>query len=106
MKEEKEKLYQYRESVRTHSAELRAGTRQGLPTDLAQPMSVGQRVVAIHQKNREVENGSVLTIDQCGYRIQFDGPELRVEFVLVDTIFCVHSSYSILPFSLCLKITI
>lgn len=83
LKEEREKLNQYRESVRGHYAELRAGTREGLPTDLARPLSVGQRVIALHPRTREIHNGSVLTVDHCRCRIQFDQPELGVEFVLV-----------------------
>ncbi|KAA8545133.1 hypothetical protein F0562_019978 [Nyssa sinensis] len=80
--EEKEKLKQYRESVRKHYAELRAGIREGLPTDLARPLSVGQRVIALHPKSREVHDGNVLTIDHDKCRIQFDHPELGVEFVM------------------------
>lgn len=82
LKEEKEKLNQYRESVRRHYAELRAGTREGLPTDLARPLSVGQRVIALHPRTREIHDGSVLTVDHSRCRIQFDLPELGVEFVL------------------------
>lgn len=81
--EEKHKLNQYRESVRSHYAEILAGTKEGLPTDLAQPLIVGQRVIAIHPKTREIHDGSVLTVDHCRYRVQFDQPELGVEFVMV-----------------------
>ncbi|KAE8723394.1 Always early, putative isoform 2 [Hibiscus syriacus] len=73
---EREKLNQYRESVRRHYAELCAGTGEGLPTDLARPLSVGQRVIAIHPKTWEIHDGSVLTVDYGRYRIQFDNPEL------------------------------
>ncbi|KAJ1427279.1 SANT/Myb domain [Sesbania bispinosa] len=79
--EEKNKLNQYRESVRSHYAEVLAGTKEGLPTDLAQPLIVGQRVIAIHPKTREIYDGSILTVDHCRYRVQFDQPELGVEFV-------------------------
>ncbi|KAF5465516.1 hypothetical protein F2P56_015513 [Juglans regia] len=82
LKEEREKLYQYRDSVRKHYAELRAGTREGLPTDLARPLSVGQRVIALHPRTREIHDGSVLTVDHSRCRIQFDRPELGVEFVM------------------------
>ncbi|XP_022740959.1 protein ALWAYS EARLY 3-like isoform X2 [Durio zibethinus] len=82
LKEEREKLNQYRESVRTHYAELRAGIGEGLPTDLARPLSVGQRVIAVHPKTREIHDGSVLIVDHSRYRIQFDNPELGVEFVM------------------------
>ncbi|KAG5023890.1 hypothetical protein JHK85_020232 [Glycine max] len=80
--EEKHKLNQYRESVRSHYAEILAGTKEGLPTDLAQPLIVGQHVIAIHPKTREIHDGSVLTVDHCRYRVQFDQPELGVEFVM------------------------
>ncbi|KAJ6837548.1 protein ALWAYS EARLY 2-like isoform X2 [Iris pallida] len=82
LQEEREKLEQYRESVRTHYAELRIGVREGLPTDLARPLSVGQRVSACHPKTREIHDGSVLTVDRSRFRIQFDRPELGVEFVM------------------------
>ncbi|KAF8369540.1 hypothetical protein HHK36_032442 [Tetracentron sinense] len=79
--EEKEKLNQYRESVRTHYTELRAGIRDGLPTDLARPLSVGQRVIALHPKTREIHDGSILTVDCNCFKVQFDRSELGVEFV-------------------------
>ncbi|XP_017218646.1 protein ALWAYS EARLY 3 isoform X3 [Daucus carota subsp. sativus] len=82
LKEEKEKLNRYRDSVRTHYTELHSGTREGLPTDLARPLSVGQRVTAIHPKTREIHDGSVLTVDHNRCRVQFDRPELGVEFVM------------------------
>lgn len=81
--EEREKLKQYRESVRKHYAELRTGDREGLPTDLARPLSVGQRVIALHPKTREVHDGSVLTVDHDKCRVQFDRPDIGVEFVMV-----------------------
>ena len=84
--EEKEKLKQYRKSVRTHYTELRTGAREGLPRDLARPLSVGQRVIALHPKTREVHNGSVLTVDHDKCMVQFDCAEIGVEFVMV-----VHS---------------
>ncbi|KAG9143098.1 hypothetical protein Leryth_006364 [Lithospermum erythrorhizon] len=81
LKEEKQKLDQYRESVRTHYTELRDGIREGLPTDLAKPLSVGHRVVAIHPTTGEIHDGSVLTVDRSRCRVQFNRPELGVEFV-------------------------
>ncbi|XP_019080574.1 protein ALWAYS EARLY 2 isoform X1 [Vitis vinifera] len=80
--EEKEKLKQYRKSVRTHYTELRTGAREGLPRDLARPLSVGQRVIALHPKTREVHNGSVLTVDHDKCMVQFDRAEIGVEFVM------------------------
>lgn len=81
LREEREKLYQYRDSVRKHYSELRSGDREGLPTDLARPLGVGQRVIALHPESREVHDGSVLTVDHDKCRIQFDRPELGVAFV-------------------------
>lgn len=83
MREERGKLWQYRESVREHYTELRSGAREGLPTDLARPLSVGQRVIALHPELREVHDGSVLTVDNDKCRVQFDRPELGVAFVKV-----------------------
>ncbi|XP_057752358.1 protein ALWAYS EARLY 3 isoform X1 [Arachis stenosperma] len=80
--EEKQKLNQYRESVRSHYAEVLAGTKEGLPTDLARPLIVGQRVIAIHPKTREIHNGSILTVDHCRCLVQFDQRELGAEFVM------------------------
>ncbi|KAK3159984.1 hypothetical protein QOZ80_1BG0053760 [Eleusine coracana subsp. coracana] len=80
--EEREKLSQYRDSVRQHYAELRSGIREGLPTDLARPLAVGQRVIACHPKTRELHDGNVLTVDNNRCRVQFDRPELGVEFVM------------------------
>lgn len=97
LREEREKLEQYRESVRTHYSELRSGVRDGLPTDLARPLSVGQRVIAYHPKTREIHDGSILTVDSNRCRVQFDRPDLGVEFVMVIYILYffyqyVHSS--------------
>jgi hypothetical protein len=83
LKEEKEKLYLYRDSVRKHYDELNTGMREGLPMDLARPLNVSQRVICLHPKSREIHDGNVLTVDHCRYRIQFDNPELGVEFVKV-----------------------
>lgn len=80
--EERDKLKQYRENVRMHYTELRMGVREGLPTDLARPLTVGQKVIAIHPKTREVHNGKVLTVDHDRCRIQFDRPEIGVDFVM------------------------
>ncbi|XP_057958844.1 protein ALWAYS EARLY 3-like isoform X2 [Malania oleifera] len=82
LKEEKEKLNEYRSSVRMHYAALHSGVREGLPTDVAQPLSVGQRAVAFHPRTREVHDGSVLTVDCTRCQIQFDQPELGVEFIM------------------------
>lgn len=57
--------------------------REGLPTDLARPLTVGQRVIALHPRTREIHDGSVLTVDHDRCRVQFDRPEIGVEFVMV-----------------------
>ncbi|KAL5213572.1 hypothetical protein ABZP36_002724 [Zizania latifolia] len=82
LQEEREKLAQYRESVRQHYAELRSGVREGLPTDLARPLGVRQRVIACHPKTRELHDGNVLNVDHNRCRVQFDRPELGIEFVM------------------------
>ncbi|KAK4748829.1 hypothetical protein SAY87_015415 [Trapa incisa] len=81
LSEERQKLEQYRDSVRKHYAEVRSGVRDGLPADLAPPLSVGQRVIALHPMTRELHDGSVLTVDQDKCRIQFDRADIGVEFV-------------------------
>lgn len=86
--EERDKLKQYRESVRTHYANLRAGLGDGLPTDLARPLSVGQQVVAVHPKTRELHDGSVLAVDRQSCLIQFDHQTLRAELVMVHIFLC------------------
>ncbi|KAJ4746084.1 ALWAYS EARLY 2 [Rhynchospora pubera] len=82
LKEERVKLAKYRQSVREHYSSLLTGKLEGLPTDLARPLTVGQRVIACHPKSRELHDGSVLTVDGDRCRVQFDRPELGVEFVL------------------------
>ncbi|KAL1198036.1 Protein ALWAYS EARLY 1 [Cardamine amara subsp. amara] len=78
--EERDKLQQYRESVRKHYTEVRTGDREALPTDLARPLSVGNRVIAIHPKTREIRDGKVLSVDHNKCKIFFD--ELGVELVM------------------------
>ena len=73
--------------MRQHYTQLHIGTREGLPTDLPRPLSVGQQVIAIHPKTREVHDGKVLTVDHDSCRVQFDSPELGVEFVMVIAFF-------------------
>lgn len=88
--EEREKLSQYRDSVRQHYAELGSGVREGLPTDLARPLAVGQRVIACHPRTRELHDGSVLTVDHSRCQVQFDRPELGVEFVMVISYYLTY----------------
>ncbi|KAL4339921.1 hypothetical protein GQ457_08G009640 [Hibiscus cannabinus] len=80
--EERDKLKQYRESVRQHYTQLCVSPREGLPTDLARPLSVGQQVIAIHPKTRELNGGKVLGVEHDGCRVQFDSPKLGVEHVM------------------------
>lgn len=79
-------MEKYRETVRTHYHELRAGHREGLPSDLARPLTVGQRVIAKHPKTGQIHDGSILTVDRSRCRVQFDRPELGVEFVAVFSV--------------------
>ncbi|CAI0551250.1 unnamed protein product [Linum tenue] len=81
LREERSKLQQYRESVRKHYSELRAGVRNGLPTDLAKPLWVGQDVIAVHPRTREVHNGRVLTVDHEECRVQFYNSKIGVEVI-------------------------
>ncbi|XP_076938608.1 protein ALWAYS EARLY 3-like [Bidens hawaiensis] len=82
LKEEKVKLNQFRDSVRTHYTELCAGSRDGLPTNLARPLSVGQRVLAIYPKTREIHDGTILTIDHNRCHVQSHQPDLGAEIVM------------------------
>ncbi|WZY79284.1 hypothetical protein YC2023_025668 [Brassica napus] len=72
IQEERDKLKQYRESARNHYTELRAGAREVLPRDFAQPLSVGNRVIAIHPKKREVRDGKILTVEHNKCNVLFD----------------------------------
>lgn len=69
--------------MRKHYTDVRTGAKEGLPADLARPLTVGQRVIAIHPKTREIHDGSVLTTDHDICRVQFDRPDIGVEFVKV-----------------------
>ncbi|KAL5994732.1 hypothetical protein ACLOJK_024785 [Asimina triloba] len=86
LQEERKKLEQYRESVRTHYCEVRAGVRENLATDLVHPLSVGQLVIACHPRTREIHDGNVLIVDHEKYMIQFDKPGIGVEFVKTDNL--------------------
>ncbi|KAJ3677681.1 hypothetical protein LUZ60_003405 [Juncus effusus] len=81
LREEREKLAIYRHSVRLHYSDLRDGKKEGVPSDLPRPLIVGQRVTACHPKTRELHDGSVLTVYHDSCRVQFDRPDLGVEFV-------------------------
>ncbi|KAH7330857.1 hypothetical protein KP509_20G005600 [Ceratopteris richardii] len=81
LQQERKDLESYRDSVRDHYKKVRLG-RDGLPTDLPRPLSVGQRVIARHPKTKEVYNGSILTVDEDKCRVQFDRPEMGVELVM------------------------
>ncbi|PIA44527.1 hypothetical protein AQUCO_01700251v1 [Aquilegia coerulea] len=82
LREEKDKLEQYRESVRTHHTKLRSGITQPIPWDLARPLSVGQCVFARHPKTGEICDGKILTVDCNKCRVQFERRELGVELVM------------------------
>jgi hypothetical protein len=85
LQEEREKLSQYHESVGQQYPDLQSVVREGLPTDLARPLAVGQGAIACHPKTRELQDGSVLTVDRNRCRVlQIDGSELKsgYEFVM------------------------
>lgn len=42
------------------------------------PLVVGQRILAIHPKNKELRTASLLTTDVQSFHAQFDKPELGV----------------------------
>ncbi|KAL4311638.1 hypothetical protein GQ457_01G032650 [Hibiscus cannabinus] len=80
--EEREKRKQYWESVRQHYTQLCIGTREVLPTDLSHPLSLGQQVIAIHPKRREVNNEKYLLWSMT---VQGPLPEtLRRQNIAVD----------------------
>ncbi|KAL0828156.1 hypothetical protein Bca101_051834 [Brassica carinata] len=80
IQEERDKLKQYRESARKHYTELRTGAREELLRDFAQPLSVGNRVIAIHPKTREVRDGKILAVDHNKCNVLFD--DLGVDSVM------------------------
>lgn len=82
LQDERDKLQEYRESVRKHYTELRGCATGVLHTDLARPLSVGNRVIAIHPKTREIRDGKILTVDHNKCNVLFD--ELGVELVMVN----------------------
>ncbi|KAF9607399.1 hypothetical protein IFM89_034632 [Coptis chinensis] len=100
--EEKEKLEQYRESVRTHYTDLCSSKRDGLPADLAQPPIVGNRVIAWHPKKRELHDGKVLTVYCNKCLVQFDRPELGSELVMVIcSLFIIIGCIAFWTWSIC-----
>lgn len=92
LREERTELEEWRELVRSRHADMRSGQAQaqaaaGLapppPTDppVPPPLTVGQRVFALHRRTRDMHLGSILTLGRSSYRVQFDRPELGVEMV-------------------------
>ncbi|KAJ7525358.1 hypothetical protein O6H91_17G047000 [Diphasiastrum complanatum] len=91
LQEEREKLDAFREDARKCYYDLRSGTRISLPADLARPLTVGQRVIARHQRTRQIHDGNILTVDLNRCRVQFDRPDLGVEFVPDIDVMPVHT---------------
>ncbi|XP_057539589.1 protein ALWAYS EARLY 2-like isoform X2 [Amaranthus tricolor] len=81
LQQQRERLNYYRESVRDHYVNFRAGLGE-VPTDLLYPLRVGQQVVAIHPKTRDCHNGKVLSVQRDKCLVQFHCPDLGVEVVL------------------------
>lgn len=82
---EKEKLEDYREKVRKIYAQLRDGSRDSLPADLARPFSIGQEVIVRHPSSRELCDGKVVMMGPDCYKVHFINPDLGVNIVKVCT---------------------
>ena len=80
---EKEKLEDYREKVRKIYAQLRDGSRDSLPADLARPFSIGQEVIVRHPSSRELCDGKVVMMGPDCYKVHFVNPDLGVDIVKV-----------------------
>ncbi|CAN8265342.1 unnamed protein product [Cochlearia groenlandica] len=74
LKEERDKLEQYRESVRQIHTKIRTGStvETHIPIDLPRPLSVGDTVIAIHPKTKEICDGNILTVDHNKCKVLFD----------------------------------
>lgn len=109
LKQERQELYQYREQLRCkqmqgvaakhkHSASSStAATGSGFEYEVPAPMTVGQRVTAVHNGKGVLAIGSILTADMDSgqYRVQFDRQELGVE-ICCDTDVMPHGTPSVL----------
>lgn len=82
LQEEREKLEQYRESVRDIHNKIRVGDCDSVPVDFAPPSYVGQKVIACHPTTREIHHGSILLVDLNKRKVQFHRSVLGIEFVL------------------------
>lgn len=80
--EERKKLEQHRELVRTCYAESPSGAGEGLSCDLARPLSVGQQVIVGNLKTGEIRDGRILTVYHKGFGVQFINSETGTEFVM------------------------
>ncbi len=45
------------------------------------PLTVGQRVLAVHPKTGELKTGSILTSDYGKFDVRFDNPDLGIELI-------------------------
>eukprot|EP00192_Tetraselmis_astigmatica_P009859 CAMPEP_0117651752 /NCGR_PEP_ID=MMETSP0804-20121206/2261_1 /TAXON_ID=1074897 /ORGANISM="Tetraselmis astigmatica, Strain CCMP880" /LENGTH=957 /DNA_ID=CAMNT_0005457753 /DNA_START=126 /DNA_END=2999 /DNA_ORIENTATION=- len=82
LRDERAKLEAYRQAVRTRHQQIPTNEICKLAPELPLPISVGQRVTAIHPITRTINDGSVLTVDDQNFcRIQFDQQHLAVEQV-------------------------
>lgn len=89
---EKEKLEDYREKVRKIYAQLRDGSRDSLPADLARPFSIGQEVIVRHPSSRELCDGKIVMMGADCYKVHFINPDLGVDVVKV----CMYSLFQFL----------
>lgn len=54
------------------------------------PLTVGQRVLAVHPKTFELKTGSILTSDYNKFDVRFDNPDLGIGLI---------KDYNIIPIS-------
>lgn len=45
------------------------------------PLSVGQRVLAVHPKTGELKTGSILTAESSRFDVRFDNPDLGISLI-------------------------
>ncbi|KAI3433426.1 hypothetical protein D9Q98_003241 [Chlorella vulgaris] len=82
LKEERVRLERWREGCRQQYVTGAAAVSDPKVADhLPLPLGVGQRVAARHPATRQLHDGSVLTVANSYYRVQFDRQELGVELV-------------------------
>lgn len=56
------------------------------------PLTVGQRVLAVHPKIGEIRTGSILTFEGSEFDIRFDNPELGIVLIKDYNIISIEDS--------------